>query len=89
MLTRTHVPRSDYENKSESIDNIKHMTRLEAFTEDEEIEEESENTFNDINEKYLVVEMHNKRLQEELKISNDEAIKLSADLSSKDKFCIK
>ena len=35
-------------------------------------------------EKYLGVKIHNKQFQEELKSANDEVIRLSEDLSSKD-----
>ena len=38
---------------------------------------------------FLEIETHNKRLQEELKSSNDKVIKFSKDLSSKDEIFTK
>ena len=44
MPKRACVPRSDYENKFEIINNSKHRNKCKAFIEVEEIEEESIDT---------------------------------------------
>ena len=75
MPKSTCVHRSNYEKKFESIDNNTHRSRFETFIEDEEIEDESTETFDVVHEKYLEVEMCNERSKEELKSSNDEVIK--------------
>ena len=83
MPKRTCLPRNNHEKKIESFDNNKHKARFDDFSEDEEIEDESVDDFDTTHQKYLEVEMCNKRLQEEPKISHDEVIKSSKDLTSK------
>ena len=62
MPKNTCVPKRYHEIQFESIDNNKHRTRFEFFEEDEEIEDESVNTFDIVHENYYEFEMHDKRL---------------------------